>query len=189
MEKMGEASLLVLVIGILFAVAGIGMWTNTIRGLVTGGPRDRTKPGQPHVYDRIYYLMTLLMITGWSIGILSFLANVDSNRLQSESGFMIGWGICAVGMGLMFSLRGDMMLSGARYQAKHGFILSRPFYTQHIIQRERQPLIWKIMPLIFLVIGAGVLVFNLPHFGEVPGQVEAGASALIRHIQGLLKPA
>ena len=163
----------------LFVVVGTGMWINTVWGLLTGGPRDRTRPGQPHIYDRLYYGLFLAGLVGWTMALLSFLAPVASGRMDQISGFMIGWGIMAVSMGLLFWLRGEMMLNGSKYLSRHGFILWRLFHAMQVRQRERQPMAWKYMPLIFMVVGVGVLLFNLPHIAEVPGQVATGARVLL----------
>ena len=181
MEKFTATSMplpLLLFFG-LFVVVGAGMWISLPWNLLTGGPRDRTKPGQPYVYDRLYYLLLLIGLIGWSVALLSILVPITRGRTDDVSGFLAGWGIMAVGMGLLFRLRREMMLSGARYLSKHGFILWRPYYAMQVKQRERQPLAWKYMPLAFLVIGIGVLIFTLPHVTEVPGQVTAGA-AIVR---------
>ncbi len=166
----------------LFVVVGMGMWVNIIWGLLTGGPRDRSKPGQPFLYDRVYYLLFLFMISGWSFGLLSF-GKVEPT---DASGFMIGWGVTAIGIALIFLMRRDMMLQGARYLAREGFVLLRPFHFLQAIQLERieqQGLVLRFVPMIFLVAGVGVLLFNLLHLPQAIGQAEAGASALIAWLQ------
>ena len=177
MEKLANVSTLwpLLLVYALFTVVGAGLWIGILWNLLTGGPRDLAQPGQPYLYDRLYYLLFLVGLVGWTIGLLSFLAPIASGRTDEVSGFMVGWGIMAIGMGLLFRLRGEMMLKGAKYLSKHGFILWRPFYAMHVRQREQQPMVWKYMPLIFPIVGIGVLLFSLPHLAEVPGQVAAGA--------------
>ncbi len=163
----------------LFTVVGTGMWINTLWGLLTGGPRDHTKPGHPHVYDRLYYVLFLAGLIGWTMALLSFLAPVSSGKMDEISGFMIGWGIMAVSMGLLMRLRGEMMLNGAKYLSKHGFIAWRIFYAMHVRQREQQPMAWKYIPLLFPIVGVGVLLFFLPHWAEVPGQMATGTKVLL----------
>lgn len=64
-----------LVMGSVFVATGLGMAINIAWGLITGGPRARTEPGQPYLYDRLYYFLFLIMLMGWTIGLLSSLAD------------------------------------------------------------------------------------------------------------------
>jgi hypothetical protein len=171
----------------LFVVVGTFMWINILWGLLTGGPRDRTKMGQPYLYDRLYYLLMLVLLTGWTIAFLSFGEPGALNSKAAPSGFLIGWGIMAIGIGLFYPLRLEMMLNGAEYLANHGLVLLRPFHAMTVrsFQRQRQSPMLKIMPIVFAVVGVGVLAFNLSHIAEVPGQVMQGAQALIGEIQKL----
>ena len=189
MEKVGGASvsaLPFLLIGGLFVLVGVGMWISVPWNLVTGGPRDRTKPGQPYVYDRLYYLLLLVGLVGWSVALLSFLATLASGRIDSLgslSGFMVGWGIMAIAMGTLYALRLDMMEKASEYLSKNGFILFRLFHIMRLRQFQRQRAVWKIISPIFIVAGIGVSAFYLPHIGDVPRQVTTGAQILVGQIQ------
>ena len=168
----------------LFLVVGAFTWINILWGLLTGGPRDRTKMGQPYLYDRLYYLLMLVLLTGWTIALMSFDQAGAVNRQTAPSGFLVGWGIMAIGMGLFYPLRIDMMVNGAEYLSKHGFVLLRPFHAMTVRQfgRQRQSLVLKIVPVVFTVAGVAVLAFNLSHVAEVPGQMMQGARTLIDQI-------
>ncbi len=189
MQKGADAvspGLVLILLGGLFAVVGVGMWLNTLWGLLTGGPRDRTKMGQPYIFDRTYYALFLVLIIGWTAALLSFLTMGSHVDMRAATGFMVGWGVMAAAMGVLLALRRDMMLNGHRYLAKNGFVLTRWFHAMQLRSLERQSNAWKIISPAFIVTGIGVLIFNLPHVGEVPGQVTQGAQALIAEIQKLV---
>lgn len=189
MEKVGTAAvpeLPLILFGGLFVVVGVCTWISILWGLLTGGPRDRDKMGQPYLYDRLYYLLFLVGIIGWSTALLSVLTAGGAGETRAVSGFMVGWGIGAIGMGCLLLLRGDMMLNGFQYRARHGFVLIRLFYKMQLRSLERQSGIWKIVAPIFILAGIGVLIFNLPHIAEVPGMVVGGARELIVDIGKVL---
>jgi hypothetical protein len=176
------SEIVIFAMGIVFVIVGLGMAVNIAWGLIAGGPRDKMEPGQPRLYDRFYYLLFLLMLSGWAFGLLSF---GSPQTVENPAGFMIGWGVCAIGIALIFLLRGKMMLRGATYLARHGFILWRPFYAMQAYQLSRQPLVVKFVPYAFLVAGSVVLIFQAPHFMEGLDQARAGAVSLIR-LSGLV---
>ncbi len=164
----------------LFVVVGVGSWLNILWGLVTGGPRALQESGAPYLFDRPYYLMGLLAVAGWTIALLSALAEVG-NPLMFE-GFLTGWSLLAIGVGLLFLLRLDMRLRGTRYLAEHGFWLFRPFHAMQVRQFNRQTWVIKIVPWIFLVIGACTLIFSLTHITEAWRQTAAGARVLVGYL-------
>lgn len=174
-----DGQLILLLFNGVFVVAGIAMFISVAWGLVTGGPRAIMEPGQPRLYDRTYYLLFLLMFSGWAFGLLSF---NQPQTVENPAGFMIGWGICAIGIALIFLLRFDMMKRGAIYLAQYGFILWRPFHAMHADQLSRQPLMLKFLPYIFLVAGCAALIFQVPHFVEGVEQARAGVISLIRFL-------
>ncbi len=182
MEKVGNAAmpeLPLILFGGLFLVVGIGMWANIVWGLLTGGPRDREKPDQPFLFDRLYYLLFLVGLIGWSTALLSVPAASEGGEARTVTAFMIGWGIGAIAMGFLLLLRGEMMLNGRRYLSRHGFVLFRLFQQMQLRSLERQTWAWKIIAPIFILVGIGVLIFNLPHLTDVPGQVIRGAQILV----------
>jgi hypothetical protein len=166
--------------GSLFCVVGAGMAINIAWGLITGGPRAWTEPSQPYLYDRLYYCLFLVGLVGWVIAMLSFVSIIEG---APEAGFLIGWGIGAIGMGLLFRLRGKMMTTGARYLSSHGFVLLRPFHFMQARQLEYQPMMLTWVPFLFVVAGTGVLIFNLPRLPEAMDQAHAGTLKLLEIIQ------
>ncbi len=167
-----------MLVAALFVLVGCGMFISIVLGLLTGGPRARDRPGAPFLYDRLYYLLFLVVWIGWSSGFLAFLSE-DSENIAA-SGFFLGWGVLAVGMSGLFLLRGDMMLKGAQYQAKHGFWLSRLYYGMQAAQIERQSAaLRKFIAIVFGIAGVGAIVFSLPHLPAALQQVEAGGRLLI----------
>lgn len=186
MEKAENAAmpeLPLILFGGLFVVVGVGMWIHILRGLLTGGPRDRDEATQPFLYDRLYYLLFLVGLIGWSTALLSILPAQEVGETRAVPGFMAGWGIGAIGIGCLLLLRGDMMLNGFRYNSRHGFVLFRLFYQLQLRSLERQAGLWKIIAPIFILAGIGVLVFNLPHWADVPGLVVRGARILVTSIE------
>ena len=181
--------LMLILFGGVFVAVGLFMWINTLWGLLTGGPRDRTKMGQPYIFDRTYYLLFLVLIIGWTAALLSMLTIGTNGETRAAAGFMVGWGVMAIAMGVLLVLRNDMMLDGNRYLSKNGFTLIRPFHAMQARSVERQASARKIVAPLFIIVGIGVLAFNLPHFAEVPGLVTAGFSILIEQIRSLFKPA
>lgn len=160
----------------IFVAVGTGMAVRIVWGLLTGGPRAKDRPGAPFLYDRLYYLMFLVALVGWWIAMLSFFG---STTRAAPSGFLIGWGILAIGMGSLFLFRQKMMVDGARYLATHGFPLFRIFHAMQAGQFDRQPAFMrKLVAVVFLITGVGVLVFNIGQINQVPGDVEAGAVAI-----------
>lgn len=189
MEKVGSAAgpeLLLILIGGLFVVTGVSMALSILWGLLGGGPRDRSQPGQPHLYDRSYYVLMLVVLAGWSTALLSLDQGVLTKA--APDGFLVGWGVMAIGMGLLYLLRFDMIVRAAHHRAMNGFILLRPFHAMRARRFDRQAGVMKIIPPVFLVVGLGVLAFNLAHLAAVPGEVEAGLSNLIEQIHSLLLP-
>lgn len=163
---------LVSLIAIVFVTVGVGMTINIVWGLVTGGPRAKTLPGAPYLYDRLYYLLFGFGLVGWWIAIFSFFGISEA----SVSSFMIGWGIGAIPMGLLLWLRGDMLIDGATYLSAYGFWLFRFFHASQGRQFGRIPrALRKLMAAVFFIAGIGVLAFNLPQIGRVPGDVASGA--------------
>ena len=160
----------------VFVIVGTTMAIRTVWGLLTGGPRARDRPGAPYLYDRLYYLIFLAALIGWWTAMLSFFG-VTANT--APAGFLVGWGVMAVGMGSLFLFKQNMMVDGSRYLASHGFWLFRFFHAMQARQFERQPVFMrKLVAVVFLIAGIGVLAFNFGHLNEVPANVEAGAVAL-----------
>lgn len=96
---------------------------------------------------------------------------------------MIGWGIMAIAIGLIFSIRLKMMKDGSVYLARHGFILFRP-YHYILVQNfklfsESLPGYLKNMALVFVAAGIGVIAFNLMHLPDVLEQTRAGVVRLL----------
>ena len=163
---------------ILFIVVGIGTFVTIAGGLLTGGPRALNQPGSPHLYDRLYYLIWLVAMTGWAGGLLSF-AGIRAGETELW-GFVLGWAICAVGMGSLFLLRGDMMIKGARYLAENGVWLTRWHNRMQVRQLERQnPFVRKLIPFIFLIAGTVALAISFPHIAEAVADVRAGAMTIV----------
>lgn len=173
-----------ILIPILFIVVGVGTFVRLVWGLITGGPRALQDPGAPYLYDRVYYLVFLVAWFGWSFSLLSF-ADLASNiatadTLKSEAGFLIGWGICAIGMGSLFLLRGDMMVKAARYRATYGFWLWRFFNALQAQQLERQrPAFRKFVAGFFVVVGVVILAVNIINLPEGIRQAQAGLNHVI----------
>jgi LPXTG-motif cell wall-anchored protein len=167
-----------LVIPLLFIVVGVSMFVNIAWGPVTGGPRAFKEPGAPYLYDRFYYLLFLVAMSGWSFALLSF--SSDPKTGETPFGFLLGWGICAIGMGSVFFLRRDMMMRGARYLADNGFWPLRIFHRMQIMQFERQPVIvLKVLPIVFVVASIGVILFSLFHLPAAFSEVKTGTQILI----------
>lgn len=172
-----------IIIPALFLVVGVSMWVTLVWGLVTGGPRAGNEPGAPYLYDRIYYMLFLLATIGWSVALLCF----DSDELNdgAPAGFLVGWGILAIGMGALFVFRSDMMLRGSLYQAKHGFWLSRFFHSMQAAQMERQgSAIRKGVGGIFLLLGLGVTALNVQHIPDAFEGAWRGAIHLVHFLTG-----
>lgn len=167
-------------IPILFVVAGVGSWLNILWGLVTGGPRALQETGAPYLYDRPYYLMWLAAIAGWTVALLSVLAETGGE--PKFEGFLLGWSLLALGMGLIFRFRLDMTLRAARYLSQHGFWLFRLFHMMQARQfgrrNARQAVVLKLLPLVFLFAGAGLLLFSLLNLPEAWRQIVTGAKVL-----------
>ncbi len=177
---------LVSVIVILFVTVGIGMAVNVLWNLLTGGPRAKTRPGAPYLYDRQFYLVFLVVLVGWWVALLSFFGMPSE---ASPGSFMIGWGIMAVGMGSLYLFKGDMMIEGSRYLASHGFTMFRFFYALQDAQLTRQsPFFRKLIGGIFLAAGIGALLFNFQNFRHLPDDVAGGAEQVVMfltHLAGL----
>ncbi len=165
-------------IPILFFIVGTGMFCNTMWGLLTGGPRALALPGAPYLYDRVYYLLQLILFLGWAGALLAFIPM--TGKPVDGSGFMVGWGVCAIGISTLFLTRGTMMTNGMKYQAEHGFWLWRFFNGMQSAQFQRQPpMMRKIIAIIFLIVGTGVLIFNIPHLPTALAQMQAGAATIV----------
>ncbi len=167
-----------ILIPILFFVVGIGAACNIIWGLLTGGPRALTLPGAPYLYDRVYYCLQLVAFLGWTGALLAFVP-LTADR-DDGSGFMIGWGVGAIGIAALFLTRATMMIKAMKYRAEHGFWLSRFFNRMQAVQFERQPA-WmrQFIAVIFLIAGTGILIFNLPHLPAGLTQMRAGATTIV----------
>lgn len=172
--------------GVWFAVVWSGMAINVVWGLLTGGPRARTEPGRPYLYDRLYYFLFLVLIIG---ALLAFLSSLGKGEDGSRAGFFISGGICFTAFGLIFWLRRKMMKAGSAYLAKHGFILFRPYHFMMVRNFELYPLglpgYIKDVSRVLVVVGVGVLVFNLLHVPEAVDQVRAGTLELMKIIERL----
>ncbi len=175
-----------LLIAALFVIVGVGMAISTVWGLVTGGPRAKDRPGAPFLYDRLYYLNLLVVLAGWWIAMLSFFGATAN---AAPDGFLIGWGIMAVATSPMLLFREKMMMDGSQYLAAHGFPLFRFLHAMRVQQFERQPVfLRKLVAVIFLIVGIGVLAFNLPQIARVPEEVRSGAEGIVlsfAHLAGL----
>ena len=168
-----------LLIPLLFIAVGIGMFFSIMWGLISGGPRARTQPGAPYLYDRFYYLLWLVAAIGWAASLLAFIAEGSSGI--EPWGFLLGWAIGAVGMGSLFLLRGDMMIKGARYLADNGFLLSRWYNRMQLRQLDRQNgLVRKLLPIVFLIAGSVALVASVLHGNEALAEIKAGAATILR---------
>ncbi len=179
-----------MVIAAIFLVAGLTMTVQTVWGFLTGGPRDRQKPGTPQLYDRVYYSLFGLGLIGWWIALLSIPGQMADGLGPKDpvfSGFLVGWAIGAIGMGALFGLRRDMMMSGARYLARHGFAPFRFFHTMQARQFDRMeanPLL-SFLPLIFAVAGIGILIFEGTKVPAALTQALAGAHVVWNFIGSL----
>lgn len=177
-----------LVVAAVFLVVGLVAAANILWGLVTGGPRDRQKPGAPYLYDRMYYLLSVLVATGWWLAMLSVPAQMANGLTAKDpvfDGFLVGWGIMAVGIGALFALRRDMMHDGSSYLAKHGFVLFRFFHAAQLRQVDRMNAGLTFLPWIFLIAGTGVLLFNITKLTEAVMQSMEGAHVVWNFIRGL----
>ncbi len=165
----------------LFVFVGVGMFINITWGLLTGGPRAMNAPGAPYLYDRFYYLLFFVVLIGWSGFLLSILSIVASGKDHvSDTSFIVGWGICAIGMGGILVLRSDMMMRGARYFSEHGFWWTRFYYRMQLRQYDRQPVFLRpLLGGIFIVVGIGVVAFNITHIPDAFHEAVVGAQTLI----------
>ena len=169
-----------LAIPLLFVVVGVFMFVNIAWGLLTGGPRAFKEPGSPYFYDRFYYLLFLIAMIGWTFALLSFSSGVETG--EAGFGFLLGWGVCAIGIGSVFFLRGQMMLRGARYLADNGFWPFRLFHRMQAMQFERQPIVLKWVPVVFIVMGVGVILFSLFHLPAAFSELQAGTQILVNAV-------
>jgi hypothetical protein len=142
----------VLIVLAVFIVAGLGTFINIVWGLLTGGPRATQLPGQPRLYDRVYYLLFLAGWSGWCFALLSL-----------PDGFIVGWGIGAIGMGVLYLLRGDMIVKAMEYKAEHGIGPWRFLYRTNINRLHERHASQKIIAVIFIVAGTIVLFVNAAH--------------------------
>jgi len=167
-----------LIVPLLFVVVGVVMFANIGWGLLSGGPRALKEPGAPYLYDRFYYLLFLFAMIGWTFALLSFSSGIETGN--AGFGFLLGWGICAIGMGSIFLLRRNMMLRGARYLAANGFGPFRIFHRMQVMQFERQPaIVLKLMPIVFMVIGIATTIFCLFHLPAAVSDLKTGTQILI----------
>ena len=172
----------------LFFVVGMATACNILWGLLTGGPRALQAPGAPYLYDRVYYLIFLVVLVGWSGALLAFVA--EAGTPTDGAGFTLGWGILAIGMGTLFLTKADMMLKGAQYRAKNGFWLWRFHYALQARQWERQsPIVRKLLGGVFVVAGIGATLYSLPHLPLALSEMAMGATRLISIAGNLLTPA
>ena len=170
-----------LAIPVLFIVVGISMFVNIAWGLLTGGPRAFREPGAPYLYDRFYYLLFLVAMIGWTFALLSFSSGIETG--EEGFGFLLGWGVCAIGIGGVFFLRGDMMLRGARSLADNGFWPFRIFHRMQVMQFERQSsIVLKLVPVVFVVVGIGVILFSLFHIPAALSDVKTGTQILVNAV-------
>ena len=170
-----------LAIPVLFIVVGVGMFVNIAWGLLTGGPRAFKEPGAPYLYDRFYYMLFLVAMIGWSFALLSFSSGIETG--EAGFGFLLGWGICAIGIGGVFLFRADMMFRGARYLAENGLWPLRIFHRMQIMQFERQPaIVLKLVPLVFVVAGIGVILFSLFHLPAAFSDFKSGTQTLVNAV-------
>jgi hypothetical protein len=170
-----------LAIPVLFIVVGVGMFVSIAWGLVTGGPRAFKAPGAPYLYDRSYYMLFLVVMIGWAFALLSISSAVETG--EAGYGFLLGWGICAIGIGGVFLLRRDMMLRGARYLADNGFWPFRLFHRMQVMQLERQPaIVLKLVPIVFVIVGVGVILFSLFHLQAAFSDFKTGTQILVNAV-------
>jgi hypothetical protein len=157
-------------VAVVFLAFGLLKTSEILWGLIMGGPRNRSKPGAPYLFDRVYYLLFAVGMTSWWICLLAFAVGVstgDTDRLVTV--FMVGWAIGAIAMGLLFGLRGDMWVEGSRYLAKHGFPPFRVFHALQARQFDRVPIARKLIPIVFPLMGLVALAIN---FSKVPMALE-----------------
>lgn len=169
------------VMGVLFVVVGVSTFIKIVLGLLTGGPRALQLPGAPRLYDCVYYLLHLVGLTGWAFGLMSFFHGVEGGGV---SGFMIGWGVCAVGIGSLFVLRGDMIAKAMAYKAEHGFWLWRFFYRQQAERMRAMGWFQKALGGVFVVIGIGVLIFNVPYLPAAIAEFRANLKDIAAVVTG-----
>jgi hypothetical protein len=179
-----------MVIATVFLVAGLTMTVQTVWGLLTGGPRDRQKPGAPQLYDRSYYLLFAVGLIGWWIAMLSIPAQMAAGPNSKDpdlTGFLVGWAIGAIGMGALFGLRRDVMTSGARYLARHGFGPFRFFHAMQARQFDRMEgnRLLSFIPLIFGSAGIVILIFQATKVPAALAQASAGAYVVWNFISTL----
>lgn len=165
----------------LFLIVGVSMFINITWGLVTGGPRAFQEPGAPYLYSRGYYLLFLFTLVGWSGALIGVVSEINSDRVGYS--FILGWGICAIGMGSLLSFWRPMMLSGSRYLSVHGIWLFRLFHHMQAGQLmrldDRSMPVMKFLPGIFIVAGIGAVIFSLFHLPSAVDEILAGARLLI----------
>ncbi|MBW8880381.1 MAG: hypothetical protein JF615_02845 [Asticcacaulis sp.] len=161
------------VMPLLFLAFGLGHGLYALWNFVTGGPRAIGEVGTPYLYDRFYFLLQVSMAAGWLIAVSSFAVAVIAGAWSDDaSGFMLGWAVMAVSIGLLFTLRGGMLVRGMQYRASHSRGLLGWFYRMQLARMENQPEIFRtLIGGLFAVIGAVILVINLPHVPAILGQV------------------
>jgi hypothetical protein len=168
----------------LFLIVGVGIFINITWGLVTGGPRAFQEPGAPYLYSRGYYLLFLFTLVGWSGALIGVVSEINSDRVGYS--FILGWGICAIGMGSLLSFWRPMMLRGSRYLSVHGIWLFRFFHHAQVGQLMRlenpptQAL--KFLPFLFISAGTIAVVISLFHLPSAIGEVGAGARIMFETI-------
>ncbi len=168
---------------ILFVVVGIATFAAIVWGLVTGGPRAWKQPGAPYLYDRVYYLIWLVTLCGWSGALLASAS--ETTRGPEVWGFLLGWSVLAIGMASLFMTRMGMMIKGARYLGEHGFWAMRWYNRMQANQFSRvNAKIGKLFPLPFLIAGVVALVVSLAHLTEAITDIRAGAMAIIHFVTG-----
>jgi len=172
-------SLFTLVFVLTFLGVGIGTWIQTLWGIVTGGPRDLSQFGQPFLYDRVFWLFKLVLVTGWSFGLLSF---CDVSKNGDATGFLLGWALGAFSMGMIYLVKNEMITTAAIYQSEHGPWISRMFYQMQIKQFERSKLSRKLIGAIFSVVSLIVFAVNISHLPQAMLQAQMGATNLINYL-------
>lgn len=171
---------LFLAVPLAFIAIGCFMLVRAVWGLLTGGPRAVQAPGAPYLYDRLYWLLNLVMLIGWTGFAVCFLAGIAGGMTGDNMLIFMCWAICAIGIGLMFLLRGEMMLDGQRYLARHGFYLWRWGRSLQVARMEQQAA-WlrNLVAGVFVVIGVVILGVCIAQFPRVAQEFRDTGDAIV----------
>lgn len=166
---------------LLWIGAGAAMFAVTLWRLVTGCPRAGTAPDAPRLYDRVYYLLHLVHIAGWTGFPTAFLLEtVPGTSVDSGVLILLLTAPLLVGFGLQMLLRGGMMYRAMDYLGKSGFVLWRPFYRIWTIRfAYPTPLARSLYSVIWLIAGVCAGGFSLAHLPASIEQSQIGSAAVL----------